>query len=243
MISLSTVIAIEHPENMLLLNDIRVTLQALSTRQEQTAPLLKAHARKKLWLNVENPGTDIWMWKSAYELVFDLRHDSIDGRYCDVRDFLLKYKSLLLKSGAREYQYADTRSTMRVNGLNHSDKVLSGYQKLREEGHLFDIQFVVDGTTIKAHKAILAAVVPHFFTVLTTGFRESQAFSQIHDSPTDDIPTYDMTLKVCAFAVRSSIGKPSRSDHPPQGWDADAFAPDYVYTGTFTSPPCTTTEG
>ncbi|KAG8876541.1 autophagy protein atg9 [Tulasnella sp. 331] len=210
-------VAPAHPSNRNLLSDLTATYNWLNTNIEEAEDDLRRLSSIALWLNVEDGVQDGWVWRKAGELVFDLRYDDEAGRHYDVNTFLLPFKHLLLASGAHEHRHLALPDAKLSEDLTHRERLHRGLDELRSADCLTDIEFNVNGETIKAHRAILAAVVPHFMTVFRGEFREAKVAASVTEPM-----IYELHATASAFAVRSVV--------------------DYVYSGSFRPPPCSTTE-
>ena len=56
-----------------------------------------------------------------------------------------------------------------------ASKLLQGLSLLQKEGTLCDVELQVEGKSLLAHRALLAAASPYFSAMLTGGFCESDA--------------------------------------------------------------------
>ncbi|TDL27706.1 hypothetical protein BD410DRAFT_325666 [Rickenella mellea] len=214
LVALATVVASHHPSDRRLLPDIRATYSWLSNNIETAKPLLLNHKDSFLWLNVDDPAHDPWVWRSAEQLVFAMSFDGEGGHY-DVKESLSDFHTLLLAAGAKAFMHVDISEEPEDNSKpSHIEIIRRGFDSLREDGQLFDIQFKIGGEIIKAHKALLAAVIEHFRAALTGGYKESGNTG----SADDTLPEYKLPDNTSAFAVRSVI--------------------DFVYTGSFSAPKC-----
>lgn len=208
-------VAPAHPSNRNLLSDLTATYNWLNTNIEEAEEDLRRLSGTALWLNVEDAVKDRWIWRTSRELVFDLRYDDEAGRHYDVNTFLLPFKSLLLASGAHEHQHpALPNAELSDEALTYHEHLHVGLDELRSADCLTDIMFNVNGEIIKAHRAILAAVVPHFMTVFRGEFREARAAA----SDTEPM-IYELHATASAFAVRSVVGECS------PGWTATLCRP------------------
>ncbi|KAG8994516.1 hypothetical protein FRB90_000406 [Tulasnella sp. 427] len=216
-VQLATQVAPAHPQSSQVFSEIRRVYDWLQSNKKDTSNLLQSLSGQSLWLNVDSD-SDTWTWRSAGELVFDLQYDG--GQHFDVRNFLMRYRSLLVDVGAREYRYAELPSaaTSTAN-VPHPEKVRRGWCTLRQNGRLFDICFRVEGQEIPAHRGMLAAVVPHFMTAFAGDFQEGDVVAVDGALPDYPLPAAAGTT---AFAIKSVL--------------------DFVYTGIFTRPTCTTSE-
>ncbi|KAG9044331.1 hypothetical protein FS837_008337 [Tulasnella sp. UAMH 9824] len=217
LVVLATQIGPAHAQSPLLFSEIRRVYDWLLSNKDDVSTLLRELSGRPLWLNI-NSEQDTWTWRSAEQLLFDLEYDS--GQHFDVKNFLTRYRPLLISIGAKEVYYADLRSTTPSSAnVPHPEKIRSGWNTLREKGRLFDVCFKVEGQEIKAHRGMLAAVVPHFMTAFAGDFQEGTVVAAEGELPEYRLPREAGTS---AFAIKAVI--------------------DYVYTGKFTQPTCSTSE-
>jgi hypothetical protein len=184
-----------------LLHDLIATYDWLSQRIGEATPHLRGQRTNLLWLNVDDPRSspEEWTWRSASQLVFDLRYDS--ERHYDVKAFLGPYKELLLAAGAHEQGRLMIPGLEDAPEITHPQLLISGWESLRQNGLLLDIEFPVGDLTIKAHKGVLAATIDHFRDVLTNGFAEgSRAQSELS-------MVFPVPVGESAFAVQSVVGQ------------------------------------
>ncbi|KAG9022499.1 hypothetical protein FRB95_014681 [Tulasnella sp. JGI-2019a] len=219
LVVLATQVAPTHHSHRNLLSDLSATYNWLSTNVKEAGEELLRLSGAALWLNVDNTVLDTWVWRAARELVFDLRWDDEVGRHYDANAFLLPFKPLLLASGAHEHRHpALPPAKSSDTQLTYHERVQAGFDELRETECLTDIHFNINGETIRAHRAILAAVVPHFMTVFRGEFKEGRVAASRAEPM-----VYDLShATTSAFATRSVV--------------------DYAYTGSFKFPPCNNTE-
>ncbi|KAG9014082.1 hypothetical protein FRB90_005630, partial [Tulasnella sp. 427] len=175
LVQLATQVAPAHPQSSLVFSEIRRVYDWLQSNKKDTSGLLQSLSGQSLWLNVDSD-SDTWTWRSAEELVFDLQYDG--GQHFDVRNFLMRYRSLLVDVGAREYRYAELPSA-----------------------------------------ATSTANVPHPEKVRRGEFQEGDVVAVNGVLPEYPLPPAAGTT---AFAIKSVL--------------------DFVYTGAFTRPSCTTSE-
>ncbi|KAG8947704.1 hypothetical protein FRC04_010548 [Tulasnella sp. 424] len=217
LVDLATKVGPALTQSPFLFSEIQRVYDWLQSNKDDVSELLRLLSGQPLWLNVESD-QDTWTWRSADELVFDLQYDG--GQHFDVRDFLTRYRTLLVGVGAREYRYAELPSAPpSTENLPHPEKVRSGWNTLRQKKWLFDICFRVEGQEIPAHRGMLASVVPHFMTAFAGEFQEATVTMTGGELPEYPLPKQARTS---AFAINSVV--------------------DYVYGGDFARPTCSTSE-
>jgi len=194
---------LEGQRNLELLQNIKATYTWLQAREaDEVAPYLQEHAGSPLWINVNDvmAPDEPWVWRAASELIFDLQFDA-NGKY-DVKDYLTPYKSLLLTAGAREFKHAKYRETA-TSTRSYGETLRTGWNGLRLEDKLTDVVFVPAGDqVVKAHRGMMAAMVPHFRAAFSGDWREGSVAS------TAEPLNYPLP-EVTHFGITSVVGKHS----------------------------------
>lgn len=192
-------VAPHRPQSSILFSNIQSTYDWLKSNEDAAIMLPSSLAKERLWLNIDSD-LDDWTcnWRSADELEFDLGYD-VDGRFA-VRKLLLPYRSLLVSAGAHEYRVpppkaSEIRST-------HPEMVRSGWDNLRKAGKLLDVCFTVQGREIRAHRGMLAAMIPRFDAAFT------ESGESIVSADDTEFPAYRLQEReaASAFAVQSVVG-------------------------------------
>ncbi|TDL15335.1 hypothetical protein BD410DRAFT_845281 [Rickenella mellea] len=217
LVVLATEIAPKHPLDMQLFADVRDTYNWLNSNLNGAKHLLEDYSDALLWLNVDDPD-ESWVWRSAKQLVFGMSFDDEGDEFYDAKDFLYAFKPLLLAAGANEFVHLKLRDKHDdTSKPTHLEIMRDGFNRLRRDGHLFDIQFNVKGEVFKAHKILLAAVVKHFTDAFKAGFRESGVSAW-----EDELLEYSLPENTSSFAIRSFL--------------------EYIYNGSFPVPECDESE-
>jgi hypothetical protein len=209
LVVLSTRIALDHPRNETVLQDLRETYSwlAQTTHVAESGQLLGAFRDKAIWLNVDNPQEDAWIWNSADQIVFN-GQDSEKNNQREAHSWMSNYKQLLLASGAREIhrpaapvitltpveaQYRAARATV---------------DTLRTGRKLTDVIFVAeDGQEFVAHRIWMATASDYFLDM----FAGSSGFSESSDdiSPANpvriDVQFPSIAVRVCLGMEHKSI--------------------------------------
>ncbi|KAJ7481162.1 hypothetical protein B0H11DRAFT_1915712 [Mycena galericulata] len=161
-------VAPEHPGNRSLLRQIRATYQWLNDNREEARPHLLSHvATGPLFLNVDDPDHDPWMWRPAGELMFNVEYDYPETKTFKVHQFLQDYRHLLLAAGAGSEADVDYRP--QANAQN-GNTLREAFDLMRKQGQLTDVLLMpvrrtdgeaIDRETLRAHSTFLAAAIPH----------------------------------------------------------------------------------
>lgn len=201
LVILTTQIALNAQGNTRLFADIKATYDRLNSQSSEDLSLHLGPVRNAaIWLNVHDPLTDNWVWRSASELVFDLQFDE-NGKY-DVKDFLVPYKNMLINGGGREFKHATYKGKDDQHDLTYTETLQIGWDNLRRSEKLTDVHFVTaDGKHhVKAHRGMMAAMVPHFNQAFTGDWSESQDASQ--HNPIE----YELPKNVSLFCIEAVVG-------------------------------------
>ncbi|KAG8885286.1 hypothetical protein FRB97_001732 [Tulasnella sp. 331] len=171
---LAVEIAPRFPSNRDLLNDLVKTYDWLLDHIEDARSHLRQRKTNSLWLNVNDPrdGITVWAWRSGSQLILDLRFDDPVGGHYDVKDFLVRYRDLIMAAGAHEQAQLTVPAFERE--ITHDERIRLGWDYLRREECMTDIHFKLGERTIKAHRGALAATITHFRDVLTGEFQEGE---------------------------------------------------------------------
>ena len=133
---------------------------------------------ERLFLNVTDPETSVWEWRSAQELLFGICY-----RRCSyhIHRFLLSFQKLLRVSGvetiieARLPEDADNNLAVPAE----SEPLRSAFCFMRDAKMLTDVVLIPDTevgepeTTFVAHRAFLAACSTYFMSAFGGEFQES----------------------------------------------------------------------
>ncbi|KAM6499224.1 hypothetical protein JOM56_004732 [Amanita muscaria] len=84
-----------------LLSDLKATYRWLNDHADDIAALIKPRRNDKLFLNVDDPESDKWIWDSASKLVIGLQDV---GEIREVKGSLRNYSELLDAAGVRKVQ-------------------------------------------------------------------------------------------------------------------------------------------
>jgi hypothetical protein len=199
---LSGDISIDHRGSERLLRDIHATYKWLDGHAEEARPWLLQHIADDIFLNLELDDLDTpqpWIWKSATQLVLNLPYDNDDR--VSVRDFLYPFRSLLVAAGVQELSdptYASTTHGVDDGAL----QIRLKFNTMREVGKLTDVTLVpkpgeseIREENLRAHKAFLAAAVPHLDNAFSSGMAEATS---------DTYPFDGSAFGACAFIGKDS---------------------------------------
>ncbi|KAH9483420.1 Sacsin [Psilocybe cubensis] len=177
--TLTTVIALDHPGDLTLLSDIKETYAWLNDHSYDAKIHLQAIQAERIFLNVSDPTSESWSgkWVSAKEVVLYLQYDVNPLVYA--REFLLLFEPLLLAAGCKSLKETDRKPVDIPNPSTDAQfkQWKDRLNSLRLSGTCTDVTLVprnsfqdtvhvdVDLTKLRAHRVVLAAAIPHFFTM------------------------------------------------------------------------------
>jgi hypothetical protein len=177
---LSGDISLNHKGSGRLLRDIHATYQWLDEHAGDARPGLLQYVNQDIFLNLELDDLDApqtWIWKSATQLVLNLPYDN--DKHVPVHEFLYPFRSLLVAAGVQELS-EPTYASIPRGPDDGSLQIRSTFNVMREAGNLTDVILkptLEEGETAKgdlrAHKAFLAAAVPHLNEAFSCGMSES----------------------------------------------------------------------
>ena len=146
---------------------------------------------EELFLNVDDPFSDVWKWVGADILAFDC--EDIEGKISHVRDFLRPFDKVLTAVGVLRVHHPQFRPSVNFTNVDSVklQMIRDGYDKLRKQKALVDVVFVTaddpnksdSSTQLVAHRSFLAVTSDYFFDSFSGGFREASNASS--DQPVE----------------------------------------------------------
>ncbi|KAJ7264998.1 hypothetical protein B0H12DRAFT_1101704 [Mycena haematopus] len=171
-------VAPEHLGNRTLIQQIRETYKWLNDNRDEARVHLSC-APVALFLNVDDPISETWEWRTAAQLLFDIEYDYHETNTFRARRFLQDYRPLLLAVGAGIEHDVDYKPKTRAQDGNI---LRVSFDAMRKAGQLTDTVLrpttdeAIDEGTLRAHSAFLAAAIPHVRDGLS-GWVESEVGS------------------------------------------------------------------
>lgn len=222
-----------------------MTYKWLNEHADDAQEALMLHESDPLFLNVDDPGKDNWVWHPAVSLMLNLHYDYDNGaddqNSINVRAFLQSYKDLMLAAGVTEMADAVYAST----GISETDsagQIHAVFNEMRKRGELTDITFIpesreddsseiglLDDPRLKGHRSFLAAAIPHVRTALCMGMTEGKA--KVYTFPGTVFGAYavlgkrkpavldtlpKLTFEICAIQTSRTPGTSSLKSHHPR---------------------------
>ncbi|KAF4615426.1 hypothetical protein D9613_003544 [Agrocybe pediades] len=178
---LATQVARDHPGNSVVLSDLKATYKWLNENANNARPYLLQISAEKMFLNVDDPTTSHWTgkWVAANEMLLNLHYDM--GQVRQVRTFLQDYGDLLSAAGTGKLEgFSRSNQSHRLSSLN-SVSLRDIFNNMRTSGELLDVELVPEMSTgdrpvatdgLRAHRAFLAACIPHVRAASTGGWQE-----------------------------------------------------------------------
>ncbi|CAA7261057.1 unnamed protein product [Cyclocybe aegerita] len=174
---LATQIGLDHPKDRTLIFDLKATYEWLNERADQAGQYLAPFVDERLFLNVVDPIEDTWdgQWSAASELVLNMHYDT--NRKKRVNSFLRKYDALLRAAGCKTLNLQSVREERLAPATTGTSSHLrDAFDRMRKDGIFLDVMFVhapdspeTEGFQIPAHKAFVAAAIPHFREMTSQG--------------------------------------------------------------------------
>lgn len=175
------------PQGPDVLYYLKKTYQWLSTESSTAivGPAMDSLRNEQLFLNVEDPTTDVWQWAAAEEMAFE-NHDVENVQR--VRKFLLPFKPFLEVSGVIDVKYPDM-NLARDPGAADDDELevaRKGFEEMRESRTFTDVVFtsqeedhlaLESRTEFYAHRNFLSAFGGYFKDMFTGNFQEARQAS------------------------------------------------------------------
>jgi hypothetical protein len=166
-------IAQEYGPHLGLLSDLKITYKWLNDHANDIRNLIVQENCEKIFLNVDDPGSDNWIWRSASMLVMDFGGL---GEIHGVKDFLRNYNDLLKAAGVRKIHRPAAPPVPAADRTSVS--LREQFNKMRQIGFGTDVMFEAKDHECQvppAHKAWPTANNNHFWTsFIDSDFKESQ---------------------------------------------------------------------
>ncbi len=143
-----------------LLSDLKATYKWLNENVDEIFVHIRNENRKSIFLNVDNPDSDPWVWHSASTLVKGLQDI---GDLHSVNGFLRSYNNLLIAAGVRTIQKVTTEA---VAAMDRTSLYRSQFRDMREQGFEVCVTFKASDHELQippAHKAWLSVNSKHFW--------------------------------------------------------------------------------
>ena len=166
--------------NRSLQADLHASYTWLLNQLPAQATYLKSliHPTERLFLNVDDPNTDTWVWHGTSCLIFNLLYP--EKGHEPVRQYLQEFKPLLLALGAHEVKGAKRIIDHEATSALNVEQLREAFNAMRKARRLTDIKIIplaserqdFDTDSLSAHASFLAASSPHFHDALGGTWRE-----------------------------------------------------------------------
>ncbi|KAJ7119509.1 hypothetical protein C8R44DRAFT_176382 [Mycena epipterygia] len=164
-------VAKDYTSDIYLLSDLEATYRWLDDHQDEVEDFIIDHHDQPLFLNVDDPKTDPWLFHTADEMFFNILDG---GELKSVKKFLLPFKDLLSVSGVEDIVNAPVPGLVRSSVDAQLTLLRTGFQTMRVEGKLTDVVFIADDDTRHgAHRAFLAPTSDYLNDLFCGAFTES----------------------------------------------------------------------
>lgn len=180
--ALSSFLVQSQLQRQIIIHDMVETLKWLNEKiVDSDDNILYELQYEDIFLNVDNPSTEAWIWTNANELAFEA--EDIDDGIRYVRKFLLPYDKLLRAAGVVQVFHPQCP----ISNISESESatlqsIRTGFNDLRRKGLWTDVVFVTrarddDDTgivpSLVAHRSFLSAFSDYFSDLFCGEFREA----------------------------------------------------------------------
>ena len=169
-------------QRQIIIHDMTETLKWLNESVKGFENILYELRDEDIFLNVDDPSTEPWIWTNANQLVFETQDiDAVSIRY--VRNFLLPYDKLLRATGVLPVVHPQNS----ISNVDRSESAIlqsirTGFNDLRNKGRWTDVEFVAKRAELAdtiipplvAHRSLLAVFSDYFSDSFCGGFMEAK---------------------------------------------------------------------
>ncbi|KAG7442137.1 uncharacterized protein BT62DRAFT_1010912 [Guyanagaster necrorhizus] len=164
-------VARDHPFDRHLLFDLNATYNWLDERQDEVGEEMIDLHQERLFLNVDDPNSDVWVWNSADEMFFSITEN---GEFKTVHKFLELYRDLLYVSGVESINDPPRPEPVLSSVETQFSKLREGFNTMRLEDKLTDVVFVTeDGQRFAAHRSFLSPMSEYLRDLFCGEFTEA----------------------------------------------------------------------
>jgi hypothetical protein len=164
-------VAKDYTSDIYLFSDLEATYRWLEDNQHEVEDLIIEFHDEPLFLNVDDPKIDPWLWHSADEMFFNILDG---GELKSVKKFLLPFKDLLTIAGVEDIVNAPVPGLVRSSVDAQLALIRKGFQAMRSEAKLTDVVFISDDESrYPAHRAFLAPMSEYLNDLFCGIFTES----------------------------------------------------------------------
>ncbi|KAK0447435.1 uncharacterized protein EV420DRAFT_1713851 [Desarmillaria tabescens] len=164
-------VARDHTFDRHVLSDLKATYKWLDEHQDEVGEeMIKLH-QERLFLNVDDPKSDVWMWNSADEMFFNITETE---EFKTVHKFLEPYKDLLYVSGVESISDPPRPEPVLSSVEAQFSKLREGFNVMRLEEKLTDVVFVTeDDQHFAAHRSFLSPMSEYLRDLFCGEFTEA----------------------------------------------------------------------
>lgn len=184
-------------QRQIIIHDMVETLKWLNENVVDSDDIILYDLRtERIFLNVDNPSEELWIWTNANELAFEAEDIEDHGIRC-VRKFLLPYGKLLRAAGVVRVihpQCLVSNISESASDSNTLKSIRTGFNDLRRKGLWTDVVFVtgrprddddtgtgiVQVPSLVAHRSFLTVFSDYFLDSFCGEFREAKDASSSH---------------------------------------------------------------
>ncbi|KAJ7280333.1 hypothetical protein C8J57DRAFT_1175059 [Mycena rebaudengoi] len=165
-------VAKDLPSDPYCLSDLLETYKWLDDHQDVVEDIIVNYHSEPLFLNVDDPATEPWLWHSADEMFFNILDG---GDLKSVKKFLMPFKDLLSVAGVEDIVNPTVPTGLVRSSVDTQLTTLrTGLQTMRFEGKLTDVVFISDDDTrYPAHRSFLAPMSEYLNDLFCGSFTEA----------------------------------------------------------------------
>ncbi|KAK0187120.1 hypothetical protein F5146DRAFT_1063566 [Armillaria mellea] len=164
-------VARDHTFDRHVLSDLEATYKWLDEHQDEVGEEMITLHQEHLFLNVDDPKRDVWMWNSADDMFFNITEN---GEFKTVHKFLEPYKDLLYVSGVESINDPPRPEPVLSSVEAQFSKLREGFNAMRLEGKLTDVVFVTeDEQRFAAHRSFLSPMSEYLRDLFCGEFTEA----------------------------------------------------------------------
>lgn len=164
-------VARDHTFDRHVLTDLEATYKWLDEHQDEVGEEMISLHQERLFLNVDDPTRDVWMWNSADDMFFNITEN---GEFKTVHKFLEPYKDLLYVSGVESINDPPRPEPVLSSVETQFSKLREGFNAMRLEEKLTDVVFVTeDDERFAAHRSFLSPMSEYLRDLFCGEFTEA----------------------------------------------------------------------
>ncbi|KAF7320872.1 BTB domain-containing protein [Mycena chlorophos] len=164
-------VAKDFTSDIYVLADLQATYKYLDDFQDEAEDIISVYHDEPLFLNVEDPKTDPWVFHCADEMFFNILDG---GDLKSVKKFLQPFRDLLAVTGVEDIVQIPIPKVEQSSVETQLAMLRTGFESMRAEGKLTDVVFVCDDESRQlAHRAFVAPMSEYLSDLFLGSFTEA----------------------------------------------------------------------